>query len=105
MCFAYISLIFIYLYNITSLYICTEILEALSSSSPSPNMTVCTTTQTNVGVHDGVTGSHDITIVHHSPSVSSVTSTTTNVNSTICLPQGKFDKLCMYSIIIAKCFS
>jgi len=56
-------------------------------------MTVFTTAQTNVGVHDDVgqhfTGSHDTTIVHHSSSVSSVTSTTTNVNSTICLPQGK----------------
>jgi len=55
-------------------------------------MTVFTTTQTNIGVHDGVgqhfTGSHDTAIVYHSSSVSSVTSTTTNVNSTICLPQG-----------------
>jgi len=75
------------------LYICAEILEALSSSSPAPDMTVFTIAQTNVGIHDGVgqqfTGLHDTTIVHHSLSGSSVTSTTTNVNSTIHLPQGK----------------
>jgi len=55
-------------------------------------MTVFTTTQNNVGVLDNVsqhfTGSHDATVVHCSSSVSSVTSTTTNVNSTIHLPQG-----------------
>jgi len=88
MCFAYISLIFIYLYNITSLYICTEILEALSSSSPSPNMTVFTTAQTDDGVGQHFTGSCDTTIVPNLSSVSSVTSTTTNVSSTIHLPQG-----------------
>ena len=55
-------------------------------------MTVFTTAQNIVGIHDGVgqhfTGTHDTTIVHHLSSVSSVTSTTTNVNSTIHLPQG-----------------
>ena len=60
-------------------------------------MTVFTTAQTNVGVHNGVgqqyTESHNTNIVHHSSSTSSVTSTTTNVNSTIHLPQGKFNKL------------
>jgi len=68
-------------------------------------MTVFTTTQTNVGIHDGVgqhfTGSHDTTTVHHSSSASSVTSTTTYVNSTIHLPQGVLykNKLSMYSSI------
>jgi len=60
-------------------------------------MTVFTTAQTNVGVHNGVdqhfTGSHNTTIVHHSSSMSSVTSTKTNVNSAIHLPLGKFNKL------------
>jgi len=78
--------------QLTSHCIFAEILGTLSSSSPVADMTVFTTAQTNVGVHDGVgqhfTGSHDTTIVHHSSSVSSVKSTTTNVNSTIHLPQG-----------------
>ena len=58
-------------------------------------MTIFTTTQTNIGVHDGVgqhyTGLNDTTMVHHSSSVSSVI--TTNVNSTIHQPQGVLYKI------------
>ena len=59
-------------------------------------MTIFTTAQSSVGMHDSVgqyfTGSCDATIPYPTSSVSSVTSTTTNVNSTCIthLPQGMY---------------
>ena len=72
-------------------YLCTEILETLSSSSPIPVAVMTTTfTQTTRLSTVSTTVSQRFprsTTVHHTSSVSSLRPTTTSVNSITQLPQ------------------
>ena len=86
-------------------YLCTEILETLSSSSPIPVavITTFTTTQTTRLSTVSTTVSQRFprsTTVHHTSSVSSVRPTTTSVNSITQLPQLRQGVLMDYTYII-----
>ena len=87
-------------------YLCTEILETLSSSSPIPvavMTTTFTTTQTTRLSTVSTTVSQQFprpTTLHHTSSVSSLRPTTTSVNSITQLRQGVLMDKLHYTYII-----